>query len=111
MTTTLLKPDKKLNMINQKPDKWWAGLSSDRRIFFRDLIGLLHGVRADELLELSFNGPNYSPVLISQHKRPAQAKTEPEISDQSPADWWAGLSPDKKSFIGHLAQIVEQLNH
>src|SRR5215831_10587327 len=55
-----------MNEQKQSPDEWWGDLSPTARAFFREVLGLAEDLLENEVIRLTFNGQNYSPVLVSR---------------------------------------------
>ena len=94
-----------MQMLVEKPnpDEWWWGVSSEFRSFCRDVISLANDLVAGEVLELRFDGRKFSPVLRHGHKPVGERF---KLSQQSPEEWWTGLSPSQRGFIQELAELV-----
>ena len=88
------------------PDEWWCGVSPELRRSCHDLMKIVDDVRADEVLELGFNGLNISTVLIS-----SRSHLDPAIMmlETTPETWWTGLSFAQREFVQELFGILRDL--
>jgi len=101
-----------MRVAEPNPDEWWWGTASQLRTFCRDVMRMVEDVRDDEVLELRFNGRNFSPVRISKRTltmAPERTGGRLRLPGQSPEQWWSGLTPGQRGFIQQLAEIVRQL--
>src|SRR6266436_4357760 len=85
--------------------QWW-GVSSELRHSCRDLMQIVDDVRADEVLELGFNGQNISTVLISKRSHMDLQIAMPETT---PETWWAALSGAQREFVQELFGVIREL--
>ncbi|MEI6198127.1 MAG: hypothetical protein WCS42_27740 [Verrucomicrobiota bacterium] len=93
-------------------DQWWARISPPEKIFYRDLAALMTNTQPGQMVEVSFNGRSFQPVLIQEKPLPEphhQPDPFPDPSGKPPARWWAGMPPPQKTFIQQLAGIVREV--
>src|SRR5215469_15021841 len=88
-------------------DEWWCGTGSELRTFCRDVIKLVEDITAEEVLELRFNGRNFSPMLFS--KRRLAADIEAGVEGECPETWWSELSHSQRTFVQQLVSFVTEL--
>jgi hypothetical protein len=96
----------------QNPDEWWAAMSPLEQNFFRDVIWLAEDLLDREVLRLTFNGRNFSPVLVSRRSpaiQPGRAGGRMRVLALEPEEWWGGLHPAMRKFVRELAGSIEQL--
>lgn len=93
----------------QSPGEWWDGLSPTARAFFREVLGLAEDLLENEVIRLTFNGRNYSPVLVSRRTVAVQLGRGRGLRGRplSEADeWWENLNLEDRGFVQALARII-----
>jgi hypothetical protein len=93
----------------QSPGEWWEGLSPLARAFFREVLGLAEDLLENEVIRITFNGRNYSPVLVSGRKVAVRLGRGRGLRGRplSEADeWWERLNLEDRGFVQALAGII-----
>jgi len=99
-----------VSTVKRDAEAWWANADPHTKAFFRDVVALVEEIRWDEVLEIGFNGRNFSPVLKTKRAGATEAVTEAAAAKEHDVEkWWNGLTSQMKAFVRELAVIVGRI--
>jgi len=90
-------------------DGWWAGLPFERKQFLEDLIGLVDDICDGEVLEVRFDGREFSHVLYSERDLEGQAAGK--AAGRDPEQWWSEMRPGRKAFVQQVDRLLGRMTH
>lgn len=102
-----------MRLNESNPDAWWSERSTDEKKFFRAVVVMAEDLLDGEILQLSFNGQSFTPVLISKRDPATQpGRTAEKITaEQNDEEWWAVLSSRERKLTQELAKLIKELRH